>query len=67
MPLIFPSSPEVGQLFVADNTVTYVWTGNRWNAAIPIHNGTAVYTSEGGYSIFDYVQGLDNQIDPGGA
>jgi hypothetical protein len=66
MAIIFPTDPTVGQEFLPDNGVTYVWTGNTWNSAIPIHNGTASYTMIGG-SASSTFNNLDNSLDGGGA
>lgn len=65
MAIIFPTRPNIGQEFLADNAVTYVWTGNTWNSAIPVHNGTAEYTYVGGSASSVY-NNLDNTLDGGG-
>lgn len=66
MALTFPTNPTVGQEFLADNTVTYVWTGSAWNTSIPIHNGTAEYAYYGGSASSVYNDLLDNTLDGGG-
>ena len=66
MALVFPSNPTLGDLYVADNTVTYIWTGSAWDSAIPIHNGLAEFVYEGGQSDFSYTI-LDNTLDGGTA
>jgi hypothetical protein len=47
----FPSSPTLGQQYVADNTATYTWLGDRWNSATAILNSTAAFYYEGGRAI----------------
>lgn len=44
----FPQNPTNGQQWVAENTVTYTWLGNRWSSATALSNGTAVNYKEGG-------------------
>ena len=63
--ITFPTSPTTGQQFLADNAVTYIWTGDRWSASQAIVSGQAQYTLEGGYSDFDYNSALDNTVDGG--
>lgn len=66
MAITFPTHPTIGQEFLADNTVTYVWTGSLWNTSIPIHNGTAEYAYYGGSASSVYNDLLDNTLDGGG-
>jgi len=66
MALVFPSNPTLGDLYVADNTVTYIWTGTAWDSAIPVHNGLTEFVYEGGESEFIYTI-LDNTLDGGTA
>jgi len=66
MALHFPQNPQLGDLFLADNTVTYVWTGSAWNSSIPIHNGTANYVYVGGNADTTFTI-LDNTLDGGTA
>jgi hypothetical protein len=40
--VVFPTSPTTGQQWVAENGVTYTWTGDRWSSVIAIQAGTAV-------------------------
>jgi hypothetical protein len=47
----FPSSPTLGQSYVADNTATYTWLGNRWNSTTAILNGSAAFYVEGGRAV----------------
>jgi hypothetical protein len=62
-----PTNPTVGQQYVAQNTVTYEWTGDRWSAAIPLQNGTAVFAVNNGYADFVYDPYLDDIINGGPA
>ena len=66
MALQFPQSPTLGDLFIADNAVTYIWTGVAWDSAIPIHNGLAEFTDVGGIASTGYTV-LDNSLDGGTA
>jgi len=63
--ITFPSSPTVGQSYVATNAVTYVWTGDRWSASQAISNNQAKYYVEGGDSSFSYNENLDDLLDGG--
>jgi len=67
MAIIFPENPVLGQQYLPTNTVTYIWTGDRWSSAIPIHNGSALYAIEGLDAELQYSNYLDNTIDGGGA
>jgi len=46
--VVFPSSPTLGQRFVAENTATYTWLGDRWNSTTAILSGIAEFYAEGG-------------------
>jgi len=46
--VVFPSSPTLGQRFVAENTATYTWLGDRWNSTTAILSGIAEFYVEGG-------------------
>jgi len=50
MIIIFPLNPTLGQEFLADNGITYNWTGTYWSNAVPTGAGTALYTVVGGFS-----------------
>ena len=62
-----PADPTIGQQYVAQNTVTYEWTGDRWSAAIPLQNGTAVFAINNGPADFIFDPYLDTIIDGGPA
>ena len=66
MALQFPINPTLGDLFLADNSITYVWTGAAWDSSIPIHNGTAQYVDVGGVASTVFTV-LDNSLDGGTA
>lgn len=63
--ITFPSTPTVGQSYVATNAVTYVWTGDRWSSSLAITNNQAKYYVEGGDSSFSYNENLDGLLDGG--
>jgi len=42
MSLTFPTNPNTGTNFRADNNIVYTWTGNRWSGTVPLTN-TATY------------------------
>ena len=44
----FPSNPNLGAIWVADNTVTYKWLGNRWSSMAPILEGLTYFYYNGG-------------------
>ena len=62
--LTFPASPTTGQEFLADNGVTYNWTGNRW--AQSTHNRVK-YVYQGGDAAHQYSTATDFTIDGGAA
>lgn len=62
-----PANPTVGQQYVAQNTVTYEWTGDRWSAAIPAQNGSAVFAINNGYADFMFNPLLDETVVGGPA
>lgn len=66
-PITFPANPTTGQQFLADNAVTYIWTGDRWSAVQAITRGQAQYTLDGGYSDFDYNPLIDGIVDGRGS
>jgi len=63
--ITFPSTPTVGQSYVATNAVTYVWTGNRWSSSQAITNNQAKYYVEGGDSSSTYTENVDGLLDGG--
>lgn len=67
MALVFPTNPTTGQVFTGYNTVTYVYTGDRWSSALAMHNGVYEYTYEGGNAFSVYNPLLDTVIDGGNA
>jgi hypothetical protein len=67
MALNFPDSPTTGQIFVGDNTVTYLYTGDRWSSALAMHLGLTTYVYEGGFANQSFNPLLDNIIDGGDA
>ena len=46
--VVFPQSPTLGQIWVAENTATYTWLGDRWSSVTAVVNGTAEFYDEGG-------------------
>ena len=50
----FPADPTLGQIYVAENAVTYTWLGDRWRSVAAITQGTAQYYREGGDAATDY-------------
>ena len=59
----FPQDPTLGQKFVAENTVTYTWLGDRWNSVRAIEQGTAEFYYEGGRADFVFDANVDTQLD----
>jgi len=62
--ITFPTSASTGTEFVADNGVTYYWTGNRW--AQSTHNRVK-YVYQGGDAAHQYSTATDFTIDGGTA
>lgn len=62
MVIIFPTNPTEGQEFLADNSVTYIWTGSYWSNKIPTQAGTAFHTAVGGFAA---TETFNNTLDGG--
>jgi hypothetical protein len=65
--ITFPASPTVGQLYVATNAVTYIWTGNQWSSSLAMTNNQAKYYVEGGNSIDTYTTATTVTLEGGTA
>ena len=65
--IIFPKNPTMGQEFLADNIITYIWTGDRWSATLAIQAGTIVPALDGEYADSPYRQNVDDTFDGGSA
>lgn len=63
----FPVNPTIGQDYLADNSVSYVWTGNRWSAKQAIETRRAQYALDGLYADSQYDPLLDITLDGGTA
>ena len=50
MTITFPTNPQQGQEYLADNGVTYEWQGTHWSNAVPTAAGRAFYTAVGGFA-----------------
>jgi hypothetical protein len=63
----FPANPAVGQDYLADNAITYIWTGDRWSAKQAINTQQAVHALDALYagSVFDPL--IDKELDGGTA
>jgi hypothetical protein len=67
MAITFPTDPELGQEYVADNSATYQWIGSRWSTQVPWLAGRAQYVVDGGGADQTYNDNLDNTLGGGGA
>jgi hypothetical protein len=65
MAITFPTDPTTGQEYVADNSVTYQWTGSVWSTLVPWLAGRSQYVADGGAAEQTYNNTLDNTIDGG--
>jgi hypothetical protein len=65
--LTFPSSPGVGDDYVADNGATYIWTGAYWSSALAVVTGRAEPILDGEYASSTYDSYIDKSLDGGGA
>jgi hypothetical protein len=63
----FPANPTVGQEYLADNSVSYVWTGDRWSAKQAIETRQAQYAIDGLYAGSAYNPITDITLDGGAA
>lgn len=50
MAIIFPTNPQMGDDFLADNGSTYIWTGNRWSGSAAVLSGVAQPVFDGEYA-----------------
>ena len=64
MAITFPTTPALGQEYLADNGVTYNWMGTYWSNAVPTAAGTAFYTAVGGSAASET---FNNTLDGGHA
>lgn len=64
--LTFPSTPDAGQEFVADNGSTYIWTGTFWSSALAVLTGRAEPILDGEYASSTYNPLVDKTLDGGG-
>jgi C1A family cysteine protease len=64
-PIQFPTDPAVGQEYLAENTVTYIWTGDRWSAARAITTKKYVFAVNGSYADWEYNPVIDDLLDGG--
>lgn len=60
----FPADPTLGQDYVATNTVTYTWLGDRWSSVPAIEQGRAEFYREGGAAA---TEEFDEDLDGGTA
>ena len=63
----FPPAPTVGQDYLADNSVSYVWTGDRWSAKLALETRQAQYALDGLYADSEYNPLVDITLDGGTA
>lgn len=64
-PIKFPTNPAVGQEFLAENTVTYIYTGDRWSAARAIATKKYYFSINGSYADWEYNPAIDELLDGG--
>ena len=67
MALNFPNNPTTGQIFVGDNTVTYIYAGDRWSSALAMQLGVTNFVYEGGVANETFNPLIDSVIDGGDA
>lgn len=65
--IYFPANPTVGQDYLADNSVTYIWTGDRWSAKQALETRKAQYSIDGLYANSIYNPLVDITLDGGTA
>jgi hypothetical protein len=65
MAITFPTEPEFGQEYVADNSATYQWTGSVWSTLTPWLAGRSQFVVDGGVADQSYNDNLDNTLDGG--
>ena len=60
--ITFPSNPQVGDDYVADNGSTYIWTGAFWSSALSVITGRAEPIVNGGDAT-PYSATIDNTLE----
>jgi len=63
----FPPNPQVGDDFLADNGVSYLWTGDRWSAKQALSDGFSQFAIDGLYANSVYTTSTDILLDGGTA
>jgi hypothetical protein len=63
----FPPNPAISQEYLADNSVSYVWTGNRWSAKQALETRKSEYALDGLYADSEYNPLIDITLDGGTA
>ena len=63
----FPANPAVGQEYLADNSVTYIWTGTYWSAKEALVTRKAQYAIDGLHADSVYDPMTDITLDGGTA
>jgi hypothetical protein len=63
--IAFPTDPIIGQEYVADNAVTYIFMGNRWSAGNAVTTKKSYFVTDGSYSDWEYNPLVDNTLDGG--
>lgn len=63
----FPPNPMVGDDFLADNEVTYLWTGDRWSSKQAIDSNLTEYAIDALYATSVYTTATDILLDGGTA
>ena len=63
--ITFPTNPEIGDYFLAYNSTTYVWMGDRWSGAQAVLIGLASPFYDGEYASSTYNSNLDATLDGG--
>ena len=66
MAITFPTSPTLGQEYVATNGVTYVWLG-YWSSKQASETGKSYFTVDGGDSAYIFNELTDLELDGGTA
>ena len=65
--IAFPADPIIGQEYVADNAVTYIFLGDRWSAGNAVTTKKSSFVNDGSYSDWEYNPLIDNTLDGGAA
>jgi len=65
--ITFPTATAQGQEYVAENGITYLWTGSYWSSKQAIETGKTFLVYDLGDSAYEFNPDTDLELDGGNA